>query len=90
MPVLEPLFARVIVRAEAIEKRLKTSLIIPDQSKDRHAPEQGEIIAVGPTADESIQIGDKVLWGRYAAKEISGWDDHWIMNDEDVLGVIRE
>lgn len=86
---LQPLFARVIVRAEAINTRLKTNLIIPDPVKDRHAPEQGEVIAIGPTA-EGLEVGNKVLWGKYAAKPVPWSDELWIMNDEDILGVIRE
>lgn len=87
---LEPLFGRVVVRCEPIDKRLKTSLFIPDTAKDRHQPEQGEVIAVGPTADESVKVGAKVLWGRYAAKQIPGVEDLWIMQDEDILGVVKE
>lgn len=87
---IDPLFARVIVRSEPINARLKTKLIIPDQAKDRHQPEQGEIVGVGPSADESLKVGAKVLWGKYAAKQVPWSDDLWIMNDEDVLGVIHE
>lgn len=86
---LEPLFGRVIVRAEPISKRLKTTLIIPDQAKDRDQPEQGEVIAVGPTTDSAIQPGQKVLWGKYAAKRLPWSEELWLMNDEDVLGVIK-
>jgi len=86
---LTPLFARVIVRAEPLNARLKTSLIIPDQAKDRDQPEQGEVIAVGPTADESLKVGQKVLWGKYAAKKLPWSDELWLMNDEDILGVIK-
>lgn len=89
MAKLEPLFGRVIVKAEGVQQRLKTTLHIPETAKDRYAPEEGEVIATGPTA-EGIKVGDKVLWGRYAAKQIPNWDDHFIMNDEDILGVIRE
>lgn len=86
---LEPLFGRVIVRTEPINKRLKTSLLIPDQAKDRDQPEQGEVVSVGPTA-EGVKAGEKVLWGKYAAKKLPWSDELWIMNDEDILGVVRE
>jgi co-chaperonin GroES (HSP10) len=87
---LEPLFARVIVRCEPIDKRLKTSLFIPESTKERHQPEQGEVVAVGPSADASVTVGSKVLWGRYAAKQVPGIEDLWIMQDEDILGIVRE
>ena len=87
---LEPLFGRVVVRAEPINVRLKTKLIIPEQAKDRDQPDQGEIVAVGPTADGGLEVGDKVLWGKWAAKEIKGWPDHWVMQDEDVIGRVVE
>lgn len=86
---LVPLFARVIVRAEPLNARLKTSLIIPDQAKDRDQPEQGEVVAVGPTADESVKPGQKVLWGKYAAKKLPWSDELWLMNDEDILGIVK-
>lgn len=87
---LVPFFARVIVRAEPLNARLKTSLIIPDQAKDRDQPEQGEIVAVGPTVEADIKVGQKVLWGKYAAKKIPWAEDLWLMNEEDLLGAIHE
>ena len=84
-----PFFARVIVRAEPMNARLKTSLIIPDQAKERDQPEQGEIVAVGPTTEADIKVGQKVLWGKYAAKKIPGTEDLWLMNEEDLLGAIE-
>lgn len=85
---LEPLFGRVIVRTEPINARLKTKLIIPETAADRHLPDQGEVVAVGPAA-EGVEVGDKVLWGKWAAKKVP-WDDAlWVMQDEDVIGIIR-
>ena len=86
---LEPLFGRVIVRTEPINTRLKTNLIIPETAEHRYLPDQGEVVAVGPTA-EGVSVGDKVLWGKWAAKKIP-WDDGlWVMQDEDVIGIIRD
>ena len=59
-----PLFARVLLWRRKAEKI--GSLYLPDEAAKRHASLKCTVLAVGPTADASIEVGDEVLVGRYA------------------------
>lgn len=88
-----PLFARVLIKREIEEKR--GSIILPDAK--RHARSEGVVVAKGPTADESIEVGKKVIFGRHAGAWLDATyakgaenDDGtlFICADEDILAVI--
>lgn len=88
-----PLFARVLIKREIEEKR--GSIILPDAK--RHARSEGVIIAKGSTADESIKVGSKVIFGKHAgawldATYTKGADNDdgtlFICMDEDVLAIV--
>lgn len=91
-----PLHDRVLVRR--IEEDTKTSggIIIPDTAKEK--PMQGEILAVGPGArDEAgklvpleVQIGNHVLFGKWAGTEVKiEGEDLLIMKESDILGILE-
>ena len=68
---LKPLSDRVLVKPAEAEQKTASGIIIPDSAKEK--PMKGEVIAVGPgTKDEVMQInvGDKVLYGKYAGTEV--------------------
>lgn len=94
---LKPIFGRVLVRADAMEDTVhrkykslaEAGFKIPDTAKEKDVPDEGTVIAVGKTA-EHIQEGDRVLWGKWAAKRVP-WEDHlYVMADEDIIGIITE
>ena len=88
--MLKPTFARVILERESLKS--KTSLIIPEIAEKRNAPTQGKVIAVGPTADDTVKemIGKTVLFGKFAGDWIKVGDrDLYIVQDEDILGVVK-
>lgn len=89
-----PLFGRVIIHREIEEKR--GSIIIPDAK--RHARSEGIILATGPTVDESIKVGQKVIFGKHAGTWLDATysqkgdnDDGtlFICQDEDILAVVN-
>ncbi|HLP27193.1 MAG TPA: co-chaperone GroES [Candidatus Didemnitutus sp.] len=93
---LTPLHDRVLVKAAEAEEVTKGGIIIPDTAKEK--PMQGVIIAVGTgkqTEDGKVtplqvQVGDKVLYGKYAGTEISvEGDDFLIMREADIFAVIK-
>ena len=93
---LTPLHDRVLVKAAEAEEVTKGGIIIPDTAKEK--PMQGVIIAVGTgkqTEDGKVtplqvQVGDKVLYGKYAGTEISvEGDDFLIMREADISAVIK-
>ena len=85
---IEPLFAKVILAREEIKSG---SIIIPDDAARRNAPARGEILAVGPAADESLRPGQKVIFGQHAGAwlKVDG-EEYFICIDEDIHGILQE
>jgi chaperonin GroES len=94
---IRPLQDRVIVkRLEQEDEKTKVGLIIPDTAKEK--PQQGKIVAVGKgkVNDDGkinpldVKVGDKILFGKYAGSEIKiEGEEHLIMREEDILGVVE-
>jgi chaperonin GroES len=93
---IRPLQDRVIVRRIAEEEKTKGGIIIPDTAKEK--PQQGKIIAVGKgKANEDgkitpldVKVGDKVLFAKYSGSEIKvDGEEHLIMREDDILGVLE-
>ena len=91
-----PLHGRVAVKRVEEEQKTKGGLIIPDTAKEK--PMQGEVLAVGPGArDEdgdlvpmSVQVGDRVLFGKWSGTEVKIDDEEvLIMKESDLLGVLE-
>ena len=90
-----PLGARVVVRRIKEDQKTAGGIIIPDTAKEK--PSQGEVIAVGPGGrDEAgklipidIQVGDRVLFGKWSGTEVKiDGQDLLIMKESDILGVV--
>jgi len=93
---IRPLHDRVIVsRIEEGEQKVG-GIIIPDSAKEK--PQQGKVIAVGKgkVNDDGkltpldVKVGDKILFGKYSGSEIKiDGEEHLIMREEDILGVVE-
>ncbi|HZH91349.1 MAG TPA: co-chaperone GroES [Pyrinomonadaceae bacterium] len=92
---IRPLQDRVIVKRIEEGEQVRGGIIIPDSAKEK--PQEGEVIAVGEgkykddgtrqTLD--VQVGDRVLFGKYSGSEIKlEGDEFLIMREEDILGII--
>lgn len=81
---MRPLFAFVLVKRETLQSR--TTILIPKTAEKRNAPAKGKVVAVGPTADKSIQVGDEVIFGQHAGADIEvNGEPFYILKDEDIL-----
>lgn len=94
---VRPLGDRILVKRLEEEEVIKGGIIIPDTAKEK--PQRGEVIAVGlgRLDDEGkrvpldVQVGDNILFGKYAGSEVTIDDDEYlIMREEDVLAIIEE
>ena len=71
-----PLHDRVVVKRIEEEQKTKGGMIIPDTAKEK--PMQGEVLAVGPGARSekgeltpmSVEVGDRVLFGKWSGTEV--------------------
>ncbi|MBX5484814.1 MAG: co-chaperone GroES [Myxococcaceae bacterium] len=94
---IRPLQDRLIVKRVAEENKTKGGIIIPDTAKEK--PLEGEVIAVGngkvledgKVRPLDVKAGDRVLFSKYAGTEVKiEGEDHLILREEDVLGVIEK
>lgn len=92
---IRPLYDRIVVKAIEDEGKTAGGIIIPDTAKEK--PQQGKVIAVGEGRHEDgkvipmdVKPGDRVLYGKYAGTEIKvDGEEHLILREDDVLGVIE-
>ncbi len=64
-----------------------STIIIPEETAQREAPEIGTVLAVGPEV-EAVKEGDVVYFGQYAGAwiKIDG-EDLFICLEEDIHGI---
>jgi chaperonin GroES len=92
---VKPIHDRIIVKRIAEEDRSKGGIIIPDTAKEK--PQQGKVVAVGPGKREDgkvfpldVKAGDIVLFAKYGGTEIKlDGEDHLILREDDVLGIVE-
>jgi chaperonin GroES len=94
---IRPLQDRVIVKRVEEEEKTKGGIIIPDTAKEK--PMEGKVIAVGKgklmedgkVHALDVKAGDRILFGKYSGTEVKiDGEEHLIMREEDILGVIEK
>lgn len=92
---IRPLQDRVIVQRLEEESKTKGGIIIPDTAKEK--PIEGKVLAVGngkvledgSVRKLEVKAGDRVLFGKYSGTEIKiGGEEHLILREDDILGVV--
>lgn len=87
---MKPINDRVVVKPAPAEEKTKGGIIIPDTAKEK--PQRGEVVAVGPGKDGNlmtVQVGDTVLYGKYAGQELNyEGEDYLIMREDDILIIL--
>ncbi|MBU6343004.1 MAG: co-chaperone GroES [Bacteroidetes bacterium] len=88
--MMKPIADRVIIKPATADEKTKGGIIIPDTAKEK--PQRGEVVAVGSGKDGNlmtVQVGDIVLYGKYAGQEINyEGQDYLIMREDDILVII--
>jgi chaperonin GroES len=94
---IRPLQDRVIVKRVEEEEKTKGGIIIPDTAKEK--PQEARVVAVGKgKVDEDgkiipvdVKVNDRVLLGKYSGTEINiDGEEHLIVREEDILGIIEK
>ena len=92
-----PLHDRLIVRRQEEERTTASGIVIPE-SASAEKPDQGVVEAVGngKLLDDGnvrkldVNVGDKVLFGKYAGQAVKvDGDELLVMKEEDVMGIIE-
>jgi len=94
---VRPLHDRVLVKRTEGEEVTAGGIIIPDTAKEK--PSQGVVVAVGEGKRDDkgqrisldVRAGDRVLFGKYAGTEVKvGGDEHLILREDDIQGIIED
>jgi chaperonin GroES len=93
---IRPLHDRVVVKRIEEGETVKGGIIIPDTAKEK--PQEGEVVAVGKgkrTDDGKlipldVQVGDRILFGKYSGSDIKqDGEEYLILREDEILGVIE-
>lgn len=93
---IRPLHDRIVVKRIDEEETLQGGLYIPDTAKEK--PQKGEVVAVGKgkrlddgkLAPLDVQVGDRILFGKYSGSDIKlDGNEYLIMREDEVLGVLE-
>jgi chaperonin GroES len=93
---LRPLGDRVVVRPSDREETTKSGIVLPDTAKEK--PQRGAIIAAGEGRRDDdgnripmdVQVGDEVLFAKYAGTEFKLDDEEYlILSEKDILAIVQ-
>lgn len=93
---IRPLHDRVIVRRMEEETTTSGGIVLPGSATEK--PDQGEVLAIGKgkilengdVRPMDLQVGDKVLFGKYSGTEVKiDGETIMVMREEDIMGVIE-
>lgn len=93
---IRPLHDRVIVKRLAEEEKTAGGIIIPDSAKEK--PTEGEVLAVGSgittqdgnTRPLEVKVGDKVLFEKWGATEVSmSGEEYLVMSEDKIIAVLN-
>jgi chaperonin GroES len=93
---VRPLHDRVLIKRVEEEEQVRGGIIIPDTAKEK--PQEAEVVAVGPgkLQDDGnrqpmdVEVGNRVLVGKYSGSEIKIDDDEYvILREDEILAVVN-
>lgn len=95
----------VLVLPVEVEAKTQGGIYLPPSKveKDEFGRKEGILVAMSPmaftwpdwpedAADKLPKVGDRVIFGKYQADEITGRDGqkYWLMKDENIAGVMTD
>jgi chaperonin GroES len=92
---IRPLHDRVVVKRIEEGETMQGGLYIPDSAKEK--PQQGEVVAIGKGKRNEegkqfpldVQVGDRILFGKYSGSDIKlDGNEYLIMREDEILGVL--
>lgn len=87
---LKPLGDRILIKPFKEDEVTKSGIILPD-TVEKEKKAEGEVVGIG-AGDKvkklNLQLGDRVLYGKYGGDEVKINDeDYKIVSHDDILGV---
>jgi len=93
---IRPLHDRAVIRRTEEQRTSPGGIVIPDSATEK--PIRGEVVAVGKgkilengdIRPMDINVGDRVLFGKYAGTEVKiNGEDLLVMREDDIMAVIE-
>ncbi|HLI69773.1 MAG TPA: co-chaperone GroES [Ktedonobacteraceae bacterium] len=93
---IKPLGDRIVVKPLSGETQTKSGIVLPDTAKEK--PQEGEVLAVGPgkvldngkRVSSEIQVGQRVLFAKYAGTEVKmDGEEFLILRESDIMGIVE-
>ena len=93
---LRPLHDRILVERLEEGETQKGGIIIPDSAKEK--PQQSTVVAVGSgkrnekgeVTPLDVQVGDRILFGKYGGNDVNIDDQEYlILREDEVLAVLE-
>jgi chaperonin GroES len=84
-----------VVKRIEDKEQMQGGLYIPDTAKEK--PQEGEVVAVGKgkrledgkVVVLDVQVGDRILFGKYSGSDIKlDGEEYMIMREDEVLGIL--
>jgi chaperonin GroES len=94
---LRPLGDRLVLKPTPREEVTKSGIVLPDTAKEK--PQEGEVLAVGPgkildngsRGAMDVQVGQKVLYAKYAGTEFKvDGEELLIISEKDILAIVED
>jgi chaperonin GroES len=94
---IRPLHDRVLVKRIDEGESVQGGIIIPDTAKEK--PQQGEVRGVGKgkllengeRSSIDVNVGDRILFGKYSGSEIKvNGEEYLILREDEILGVLTK
>lgn len=92
---VKPLGDRIFIKVSPSEEKTAGGILLPDTAKEK--PQVGEVVAVGAgkrnddgsRCEPEVQVGDKVLYSKYAGTDIKlGGDEYVLLSEKDILAAL--
>lgn len=94
MKKIRPLYDRILVKRLEEDEKTPGGIVIPSTAKEK--AQIGKVIAIGSGRLDTngkvhpltVKVDDKVFFAKYAGTEAD--EDHLLIREEDVLGIVEE
>jgi len=92
---IRPLYDRIVVKRVEEKEQKIGAIIVPDSAKEK--PQEGEVVSVGKgkrledgkVVPLDVQVGDRILFGKYSGSDIKiDGEELMIMREDEVLGIL--
>lgn len=93
---IRPLHDRVVVKRLEAEEKTASGIVLPGAAAEK--PDMGEVLAVGngkilengERRPLDVQVGNKVIFGKYAGQTVKvDGEEVMVMREEDIMGIVE-